>query len=282
MPVQDRAKRGITEREEKKCEARREKTLFLKAFRFFWKNPGLNFRRFRRGQLRGTFRLLEELGFSYGEKDREIYSSQYGQDKFVAEYLFPGKERGTFVDIGANDGVTLSNTLFFEERRQWTGLCVEPLPEIFEKLREARERAFCENVCVSQTEGTLDFAMVEGEDMLSGIVESMDKRHHRRIEKEKGRLRMLRLPSLRLQTLLEKYALDQVDFLSIDTEGSELEVLRSVDFDKTKVGVVCVENNSGRKDVRRHLEERGFAYYVTLGDLDDLYVNLLLFPGFRR
>ncbi|HPJ25957.1 MAG TPA: FkbM family methyltransferase [Synergistaceae bacterium] len=255
-----------------------EKMSFFATLRFFLKNPELNFRRLRRGQFRGTLRLLEELAFSYGEKDREIYSSQYGQDKFVAEYLFPEKNRGIFVDVGANDGVTLSNSLFFEKQRSWTGLCVEPLPEIFEKLREAREKAFCENVCVSQREGTLDFAMVEGGDMLSGIVETMDKRHHRRIEKEKGHVAILRLPSLRLQTLLEKYNLDHVDFLSIDTEGSELEVLHSLDFEKTKVGVICVENNSGKRDVRRYLEERGFVYYVTLGDLDDLYVFSPLFP----
>ncbi len=267
-----------------KCRNRgeNEKNSFFASFRFLLENPERNFRRLRRGQFRGTFRLLEELAFSYNERDREIYSSQCGQDKFVAEYLFPEETRGIFVDVGANDGVTLSNSFFFEKRRGWTGLCVEPLPEIFEKLCKAREKAFCENVCVSETEGILDFAMVEGGgDMLSGIVEAMDKRHHRRIEKEKGHVKILRLPSLRLQTLLEKYGLDHVDFLSIDTEGSELEVLRSLDFEKTKVGAICVENNNGKRDVRAYLEKRGFVYYVTLGDLDDLYVFPSSFPNLR-
>jgi FkbM family methyltransferase len=278
MMTRDRAGVNTAKEREKTWKAEGRKGLFLKALRFFWKAPRLNFRRFRRGQFWGVFRLVEELGFSYDEKDRELYSSQYGQDKFVAEYIFPQKEKGVYVDIGANDGVTLSNTFFFETRREWIGLCVEPLPEIFEKLYKVRGKSFCENLCVSNTEGTLDFVMVEGEDMLSGIVESMDRRHRRRIEREKGRLCMLRLPSLRLQRLLEKYSLDQVDFLSVDTEGSELEVLQSVDFEKTKVGVLCVENNSGKKDVRRYLEKRGFTYYVTLGDLDDLYVHSLLLP----
>ena len=276
--MQDKANKNVLGKRKKAWEAGGKKGFFLKAFWFFWKNPELNFRRFRRGQFWGVFRLVEELGFSYDEKDREIYSSQYGQDKFVAEYLFPEKEKGVYVDIGANDGVTLSNSLFFETRREWTGLCVEPLPEVFEKLCQIRKKSFCENLCISNTEGSLDFAMVEGMDALSGIAKNMDSRHQRRIKKEKGHVRMLRLPSLGLQRLLEKYSMHQVDFLSIDTEGSELEVLQSVDFEKTKVGVLCVENNSGKKDVRRYLEERGFVYYVTLGDLDDLYVAPLLFP----
>ncbi len=254
----------------------------LRAFLFFWTDPERNFRRCRRGQYLGLLRLTKEYGFTYGDADRKRYSSQYGQDKFVAEHVFPGKEEGVFVDVGANDGVTLSNSYFFETKRRWTGLCVEPIPDVFRKLREARPKSFCENVCISNTEGVLDFAKVEGVDALSGIAEKMDKRHRRRIVKEKGRVEMLRLPSLRLQTLLEKYGIDRVDFLSIDTEGAEFDVVRSIDFEKTSVGVLCVENNSGRKDVRRHLERNGFAYYLTLGDLDDLYVHRSLLPELER
>ena len=255
---------------------------FLRAVLFFWTDPERNFRRCRRGQYLGMLKLTKEYDFTYDEVDRRTYSSQYGQDKFVAEHVFPGKEEGVFVDVGANDGVTLSNSYFFESKRRWIGLCVEPLPDVFRKLQEARPKSFCENVCIANTEGVLDFAKVDGVDALSGIAEKMDKRQKRRIVKEKGRVEMLRLPGLRLQTLLEKYGIDRIDFLSVDTEGAELDVVRSIDFEKTSIDVLCIENNSGRRDVRKHLEHNGFAYYLTLGDLDDLYVHRSLLPELER
>jgi FkbM family methyltransferase len=273
----------VTEQWRKRANAAKKKLSFcLRAFAFFWTDPERNFRRCRRGQYLGLLRLKGGYGFSYNEADRGTYSSQYGQDKFVAEHVFPGKEEGVFVDVGANDGVTLSNSYFFETKRKWTGLCVEPLPEVFEMLRESRPKSFCENVCIADAEGTLDFARVEGVDALSGIAEKMDGRHRRRIAKEKGRVEMLRLPAVRLRTLLDKHGIDRIDFLSIDTEGSELDVVRSIDFGKTSVGVICAENNSGKREVRRHLQSNGFEYILTLGDLDDLYVHRSLLPELER
>ncbi|MDI9388060.1 MAG: FkbM family methyltransferase, partial [Synergistota bacterium] len=128
-------------------------------------------------------------------------------------------------------------------------------------------------VCVSNVEGELEFARVEGVEALSGIADRMDRRHRRRIEGEGGRVEMMRLPSLRLQTLLDRHGIDRIDFLSIDTEGAELDVIQSLDFERTRVDVVCVENNSGERNVRRHLKRNGLAYLLTLGDLDDLYVR---------
>ena len=62
---------------------------------------------------------------------------QYKQDKYL-DTLFKKKSNGTFVDIGAHDGVTFSNSYFFEKERNWKGICVEPIPEIFSKLDETR------------------------------------------------------------------------------------------------------------------------------------------------
>ena len=247
--------------------------LFLRSFLFFWTDPERNFRRCRRGQYLGLIRLMKEYGFVYDEEDRRFYFSQYGQDKFVAEHLFPGMRNGVFVDVGAYDGVTLSNSCFFEREMGWTGLCVEPIPDVFRELVSNRPGSVCENVCVSNVEGELEFARVEGVEALSGIADRMDRRHRRRIEGEGGRVEMMRLPSLRLQTLLDRHGIDRIHFLSIDTEGAELDVIQSLDFERTRVDVVCVENNSGERNVRRHLKRNGLAYLLTLGDLDDLYVR---------
>ena len=56
------------------------------------------------------------------------YYSQFKQDQFLNEVLFNNKKNGFFIDIGAHDGVTISNTLFFEKQNDWKGICIEPNP----------------------------------------------------------------------------------------------------------------------------------------------------------
>ena len=72
--------------------------------------------------------------------------SQLGQDILVDEY-FGGKRGGVFVDIGAYDGVTFSNTLMLERERGWTGVCIEPLPDVFAELRQNRG-CVCVQACI--------------------------------------------------------------------------------------------------------------------------------------
>ena len=67
----------------------------------------------------------------------EKYYSQIGQDKFVNEF-FKGKLNGVFVDIGAHDGESGSNSLFLEKHRNWSGICIEPGPAEYKKLEESR------------------------------------------------------------------------------------------------------------------------------------------------
>ena len=67
------------------------------------------------------------------------FYSQVGQDRFLLENFFRGRRGGVFLDIGAYDGETLSNTLFFEKTMGWTGLCVEPLPSAASRLPSSVE-----------------------------------------------------------------------------------------------------------------------------------------------
>lgn len=66
------------------------------------------------------------------------YPIQCGQDKWIIESMLPARKEGVFVDIGANDGVTLSNTLVLEKDHGWTGIAVEPIPEVFARLQANR------------------------------------------------------------------------------------------------------------------------------------------------
>src|SRR5579872_770277 len=114
------------------------------------------------------------------------YQSQCGQDRFVHENYFFFHRDGVFVDIGAHDGVFLSNTYFFEKEMGWKGICIEPIPEVFEQLK-ANRSAVCVQGCISDQTGDKEFLRISGPvpvEMLSGLIDKYDPRHLDRLRRE--------------------------------------------------------------------------------------------------
>lgn len=143
------------------------------------------------------------------------WRGQAGQDAWVHS-LHP--EPGYFVDVGAHDGVTHSNTKALEQRG-WKGLCIEPNHEAFATLMRNRQcKAF--PVLASASCGTLPFDGVQ-------VTE--------------GGPATIAAP---LTMLIEAaHAPLEIDYLSIDVEGHELEVLDGMDFDRWQVGLITIEHN---------------------------------------
>src|SRR5262245_35540374 len=112
------------------------------------------------------------------------YVSQCRQDQVLCEIIFPGKIGGRFLDIGANDGITYSNTYCMEKSLGWTGICVEPLPDTFAKLSSCRN-CILENCAVGSSTGVEVFLQITGyAEMLSGLKKNYDTRHLTRIDSE--------------------------------------------------------------------------------------------------
>ena len=98
-----------------------------------------------------------------------MFHSQFGQDEFLDTHVFEGKRGGVFLEVGAHDGLEISNTLFFERERGWTGLCVEADPLPYEKLKVNRPAVRSYNFAAGENEGTMPFIQVHGtERMHSG------------------------------------------------------------------------------------------------------------------
>lgn len=174
---------------------------------------------------------------------------------FVVDY-FRGACGGTFIDIGANDGVTISNSLALEESLGWSGVCVEPHPGAFTKLTKNRPRCTRVNAGIGAAGGTFDFLAVTGyAEMLSGWLAGATPDHLARVEKEiaahGGTKAVIPVKSLSFGTLLSNRAA-VVDFVSIDVEGHELEVLRGIDFSRVLVKLFVIEFNSD--ELRTRLE----------------------------
>lgn len=198
-----------------------------------------------------------------------MYASQFGQDKYLDEHVFSG-ERGLFyVEVGAANGISHSNTLFFEKERAWKGLCVEPRKEQFEQLKENRN-CLCENCCVSDFEGEASFREITGyANELSGLTEKYDPRHVDRIERETEQYNctsvIVQVEVHTLPYLLEKHTISKVDYLSVDTEGGEEDILHSINFRIYNINTISVELNYDPRPTLLYMQSQGYAHIHTLG-----------------
>lgn len=207
------------------------------------------------------------------------YVSQCGQDRIVNEYFFRNKRNGVFVDIGAHDGKSGSNTYFFEKELGWTGICFEPMPNVFEKLKKNRN-CVCIEACVAKTEGIVPFVWVNspgGVDMLSGMLDTYDPRHWARMRTEcreqGGTYTIVNMDAIRLDTVLQEHGIKKIDYLSVDTEGNELEILQSIDFDNIEILAISVENNYLDPAIRNFLISKGYVFSVHFMGFDELYIH---------
>jgi len=201
------------------------------------------------------------------------YYSQIGQDKYIDNKL-KGKSYGVFLDIGAFDGVEQSNSFFFEDERDWSGLCIEPHPKLFQKLKSSR-KCICENYAISDEIGEEKFLVIEGyASSLSGLVKYYNKDHKKRIDaevKEHGdKTEFVNINTAPLQYLLDKHDMSVIDYCSLDVEGAELEVLKSIDFDKTHISYFTIENNYGNEGVKEFLESKGYTLIDRI-QFDDVF-----------
>lgn len=207
--------------------------------------------------------LLRNLGLS---------KSQLRQDLFVLAQL-GFKRDGYFVEFGATNGVGLSNTHILEKAFGWRGILAEPAKCWHAQLK-ANRSAIIETRCVWSVSGeVLKFNEVDDPE-LSTIAEfsSGDLHHHAR---ESGKAYDVHTVSLN-DMLEQHHAPSDIDYLSIDTEGSEFEILQKLDFDRYRFRVITCEHNYTpmREKIFNMLSSNGYVRkYTELSRFDDWYVK---------
>ena len=224
-------------------------------------------------QVSRRLRLRRRI-LTYAFDDCHDYFSQYGQDKFVDQVLFREQRNGVFLDVGAYDGVTINNSYFLERTRGWSGMCVEPQPAAFATLQQAR-RAICINGCAAPEDGAVDFLQLGGgNEMLSGRVGTFEPVHLDLIRaathQPAGEHAAVRVRAFNLPALLREHGMDRVDFLSLDTEGGELDLLKTLDLEALQVRAITIENNDGSPEVERYLAHAGYRLAAVMG-CDEIY-----------
>lgn len=198
--------------------------------------------------------------------------AQLRQDLFVLSEL-DFKKNGYFIEFGATNGIDLSNTYLLEKEFNWQGILAEPAKCWHEPLRNNRS-AHIESDCVwSESNSTLTFNEVKNAHFstISDYSKSDFNQHSRR----KGN--KYEVKTISLLDLLAKYkAPKSIDFLSIDTEGSEYEILKNFNFDEYHISIIVCEHNFTpmREKIFDLLTKAGYIRkYEKLSRVDDWYVR---------
>lgn len=223
-------------------------------------------------------RLLMELAVRQGASSDNV-KSQIGQDLF-ALYSLSWKRGGYFVEFGATNGVDLSNTYLLEKDFGWNGILAEPAKVWHADLVINRSAAIDFDCVWQETGQTLPFAVVESAEFSTlGAFSEADA--HKKTRKSAD---WQTVNTVSLNDLLERYGAPAViDYLSIDTEGSELEILNAFDFGRHTFSVITCEHNfsSQRKDIHDLLVRNGYArVFDGLSRWDDWYVHDSIRSGF--
>lgn len=200
------------------------------------------------------------------------YASQAGQD-LVIDRIFKQKTGGTYIDVGAYDGVTGSNTMYFERWRDWTGVLVEPVAEQRAKA-EMMRKAPCMPYAVADKKGTAEFmAVTEGYTQMSGLIETYDKAMLDRVRADKRHSeKVIKVPTRTLSAILKEAGIMNPDFISLDIEGGELAALHKFPFDKHDVGAWAIENNTADPALPKLMREKGFELIEFCGP-DEIYTK---------
>jgi FkbM family methyltransferase len=198
--------------------------------------------------------------------------SQLRQDLFVLSTL-DFKRDGFFVEFGATNGVDLSNTYLLEKDFSWNGILAEPARSWLQDLKHNRQ-CNIETDCVwSTSNSVLSFNEVDTREFSTISSFSSTDRHVKRRKHGKS----YDVKTISLVDLLDKYhAPRQIDYMSIDTEGSEYEILRGFDFSKYEFGVITCEHNftPARDSIFALLTANGYVRrFEKLSKFDDWYVK---------
>ena len=202
-----------------------------------------------------------------------LSKSQFRQDLFVLSEL-GFKKKGFFLEFGATNGIDLSNTHLLETHFGWNGILAEPAISWHPELLSNREAKIDKNCVWKLTGEKILFNEVADKELSSiDVFSNSDGRNRNK----KNSSVKYEVETISLYDLLKKHnAPFKIDYLSIDTEGSEFEILNAFDFDTFDIKVITCEHNytQMRQKIFKLLTDKGYVRkYSQFSLCDDWYVR---------
>lgn len=206
------------------------------------------------------YREIAKLETKWGKKRY----SQFFEELFIRDY-FQDKKQGFFVDVGANHYKINSTTFYLEKHLGWHGLAIDHIAKFEDGYKKNRPNTTYLAYCISdKPEGSENFYQVLSNPRLSsskkGAVEGFP-------------FKKVKVPTTNLNALFAKYGIKEIDFLSIDVELSEIEVLAGFDIEKYRPKLVCIEAHSPvQKEIHAYFKAHHYVKSEKYSYLDHLNV----------
>jgi FkbM family methyltransferase len=219
--------------------------------------------------------MIEEFKeFIYDNE--HLQKSQLRQDLFVL-FITKLKRDGFFVEFGACDGVELSNTLTLEKDFNWKGILAEPSISWHDELFNNRSCHIDKRAVWKESNEELYFVEVENVKTISGIDTELFKTNFTDL-RESVHNKKFKVKTITLKDLLIEYNTPkQIDYLSIDTEGTEFEIISGFDFNEYDIKIITVEhffNVKEKNKIYDYLKQFNYERVLTeLSGQDDWYVK---------
>lgn len=207
-------------------------------------------------------------------KKKEIFFSQHGED-YLLWRLFRRKKQGYFVEVGALDGIRFSNSYLFEQHG-WSGICVEPHPGFYGKLKENRQGSFCIQAAAGSKEGQLPFFAEPKGEFSTLLRENTQKESLR--NKMAGYKEIL-VDVFPLDAILNNQsAPTSIDFISIDVEGAEPEVLAGLSLETYSPRCLVIEANGEKmnKIIDSFMSTNGYHKAGRLSKTNNFYCRKII------
>ena len=201
------------------------------------------------------------------------YYGQFSTDMLI-ELYFPDQKKGICVEVGAADGHKGSNTLYFE-KMGWKTLCIEPNPE-YVKVLNGYRKIVSPYACGGKNEDDVEFTVFDiGDRNIMSSVSSLSP-DSRLVEQHKDIINAKQtyfVDIRKLDTILDIHTFpNDIDFISIDTEGTELDVLKGLDLVNRNITLLVVENNFDDKEIGLYMYLQGYIR-DTRWKINDFYVR---------
>ncbi len=196
--------------------------------------------------------------------------SQEKEDKYLHEHFFHGLQNGTFVELGALDGLRFSNTYIYEHALNWSGLLIEGETDNYYALE--RNRGQGTNAV------TLHAAICSDDKLLKLYGTGPEASTSPNSKSKNKRKKVSWAPCLRMDDALKRSGIDHIDFLSLDVEGAELATLDTMNFRRTPTFVILVEmrkvDEGTNPKIRRYLHHHGFCRFADgVGHSNEVWIN---------
>jgi len=225
--------------------------------------------------LKGELRRHRRRLYEFFGSDRYSHPALDQVDQKLEKYL--PYENGFFIEAGANDGFSQSNTYYFERFLNWRGILVEPIPELHEKCVKERPNSIVFNCALVPIDYEGQSVTMLYSNLMSLVREAQkseaaDLEHVRRGMEVQNikEIYKIEVPARTLTSILNEVGVKEIDLFSLDVEGYELSVLKGLDLNKYRPKYILIEAKF-RNEIESYLTEHGYEAIDELSRHDILY-----------